>query len=170
MDLNISKMKNHPLNRDGETITIQAEEGDLVGLTENNDGETEIVGADADSANAQPAMGVLMESIQDPSAITVDGYEDDYIEQRQLRREVREREGYTLVGDEATYVTGGIFVEDVDETLDLTPNEPVYLAVGGGVTQSKPDGTTGNVIQYLGVAVDATSFYLDVDHEYETAA
>jgi len=170
MDLNISKMKNHPLNRDGETITIQAEEGDLVGLTENNDGETEIVGADADEANAQPAMGVLMESIQDPTNITVNGYEDDYIEQRQLRREVREREGYTLVGDEATYVTGGIFVEDVDETLDLDPNEPVYLAVGGGITQTKPDGTTGNIIQYLGVAVDATSFYLDVDHEYETAA
>jgi len=170
MDLNISKMRNHPLNRDGETITVQAEEGDLVGLTENADGETEMVSADADSASPQPAIGVLLETTQDPSNITVSGYEDDYIEQRQLRREVRERDGYTLVGDEATYVLGGIYVSDVDETLDLTPNEPVYLDVGGGVTQTKPDGSTGNVIQYLGVAVDATTFYLDVDHEYETAA
>lgn len=168
-DIRFSKAKNFPLNRDGETIEIKANEGDLVGLTENADGETEMVAADADSASPQPAIGVLMEEVQDPTDLSVSGFEDAYIEQRQLRREMRE-EDYTLVGDEGTYVFGGVYLEDVDGDLDLTPQEPVYLAVGGGVTQTKPDGTTGNVIQYLGVAVDATTLLLDVDHEYETAA
>jgi len=168
-DIRFSKAKNHPLNRDGETITVKASEGDLVGLTENNDGETEMVQADADSDSPQPAMGVLMEEVQDPTDVNVSGFEDAYIEQRQLRRQVRE-DDYTLVGDEGTYVFTGVYLEDVDGDLDLTPNEPVYLAVGGGVTQSKPDGTTGNILQYVGVAVDATTFLLDVEHEYETAA
>jgi hypothetical protein len=169
MDLKFAKMRNHPLNRDGETIEVKGEEGDIVGLTQNADDETEIVMADADASNAQPAMGLLLEEVQDPTDINIGGYEDSYIEQRQMRRRVRERENYTLLGDEATYVTGGVYVEDVDGALDLTPQEPVYLDVGGGVTQSKPDGTTGNIIQYLGVAVDPTTFRLDVDHEYETA-
>lgn len=161
-------MRNHPLNRDGETITVQAGEGDLVGLTENGDGETEMVEADADSGVQQPAIGVLLEEVQDPSNINVSGFQDAYIEQRQLRREMRE-EDYTLVGDEGTYVMNGVYLEDVDETVDFTPNEPVYLAVGGGVTQTKPSGS-GELVQYLGVAVDATSFHLDVDHEYDTNA
>lgn len=168
MNLNFSKMRNHPLNRDGETITIKAEEGDLVGLTQNADNETEIVGADADSASPQPAMGVLLETVQDPTDLNVSGFETAYIEQRQLRREMRE-EDYTLVGDEATYVFGGVYLEDVDGDLNLTPQEPVYLDVGGGITQTAPS-TTGDVIQYLGVAVNPTTFLLDVDHEYETAA
>lgn len=167
-NINFSKAKNHPINRDGETITVKAAEGDLVGLTENNEGETEIVAADADSASPQPAMGVLMEEVQDPADVSVNGFETAYIEQRQLRRERREGD-YTLVGDEATYVFGGVYLEDVDGDLDLTPQEPVYLAVGGGITQSKPS-TTGDVVQYLGVAVDATTFLLDVDHEYTTSA
>lgn len=155
------------MNRDGETITVRAEEGDFVGLTQNNDAETEMVAADADSGVQQPAMGVLLEEVQDPADVTVSGYEDAYIEQRQLRREMRE-EDYTLVGDEATYITHGIYVEDVDGTMDLTPQEPVYLAVGGGVTQSMP-GNAGEVQQYLGVAVESNRFLLDVDHEYQMA-
>jgi len=168
-DIRFSKAKNHPLNRDGETITVRASEGELVGLMENAEGETEMVKADADSGVAQPAMGVLMEDVQDPEDVSVQGFETAYIQERQLQRKRRE-DDYTLGGDEGTYVFTGVYLSDVDGDLDLTPQEPVYLAAGGGVTQSKPDGTTGNVIQYLGVAVDATTFLLDVDHEYETAA
>lgn len=167
MDLNITKARNFPMNRDGETIPVRAEEGDFVGLTENTDGEAEIVVADADSAVAEPAMGVLMETVNDPADLNVTGYEDSYIEQRQLRREMREQE-YTLVGDEATYITHGIHVTDVDDELNMTPGEPVYLDVGGGVTQTKPTGT-GEVQQKVGVAVDAYTFLLDVDFEYQTA-
>jgi len=165
-DFQINKARNFPLNRDGETITVKASEGDLVGLTENN-GEPELVAADADSAVQQPAMGVVMEEVQDPANITVSGFETDYIEQRQLRREVREGD-YTLVGDEATYIFDGVIVKNVDEDMDMTPNDPVYLDVGGGFTQVKPSGA-GEIQQYVGVAVDANALLLDVDHEYATA-
>lgn len=168
MNINFSKMQNHPMNRDGETIEVRVEEGDLVGLTQNADGDTEIVAADADSSVQQPAIGVVMEDVQDPSNINVNGFEDAYIEQRQLRREAREREGYTLVGDEATYVTHGVYMEDEDGDLDLTPNEPVYLDVGGGVTQTAPSNA-GELHQVLGLAVNSTTFLLDVNHEYSMA-
>lgn len=164
---NITKARNFPLNRDGETVTYKGDEGDLVGLTENADGEAELVAADADSATAVPAMGVLMEEVQDPADVTVDGFRDDYIEQRQLRRQVRE-DDYTLVGDEGTYIFHGIMLSNVDEDMDLAPGEPVYLGVGGGLTQTKPSGA-GEVVQTLGVAVDANEVLLDVDFDYSMA-
>jgi hypothetical protein len=165
---NFSKARNFPLNRDGETIEVMASEGDLVGLTENPDGEPELVAADADSGVAQPAMGVLMEEVQDPANLQVSGFETAYIEQRQLRREMKEGD-YTLVGDEGTYVFTGIYLENVDEDTDFTPQEPVYLGVGGGFTQTKPSGS-GEVVQRVGVAVDAGTVLLDVDWDYTTNA
>lgn len=168
MDINIVKMRNHPINRDGETVAEYVDEGDLVGLTENA-GEVEMVSADADSSVAQPAMGVAMEEVRDPTDVQVSGFDDAYIEQNQLRREVQENSNYTLLGEEETYISNGIYVEDVDGDLTLTPQEPVYLGKGGGVTQTKPS-STGDIIQYLGVAVGETTFLLDVDHDYETSA
>lgn len=168
-NINFSKQKNFPVNRDGETVTFQADEGDLVGLTQNADGETEMVAADAASDVAQPAMGVHLESVRDPSEVNVSGFEGAQVEQNQLRRQVREEGDYTLVGDEGTYVTDGVYLTDVDGDLDLTPQEPVYLGLGGGVTQTEPSAS-GEIVQYIGVAVNATTFRLDVDHEYETVA
>jgi len=167
-DFNFSKARNHPLNRDGETIEVKASEGDVVGLTENGSGETEMVVADADAGVQQPALGFLLEEVQDPSNVSVSGFQDAYIEQRQLRREMRE-DDYTLVGDEATYVSYGVFVENVDEDTDFTPNEPVYLGVGGGLTQTAPSAS-GELVQRLGVAVDAHSVFVDVEFDYETKA
>lgn len=163
-NFNIAKAKNHPMNRDGETITVIGEEGDLVGLRENVDGEAELVAADAASGTQQPAMGILMEEVQDPSDINVNGFEDAYIEQRQLRRQVRE-EDYTLVGDEGTYIYNGIMLENVDEDTDLVPNEPVYLGVGGGFTQTEPSAT-GELVQRVGIAVDEYRLILDVEFDY----
>jgi len=167
-DFNFSKARNHPLNRDGETIEVNASEGDVVGLTENASNETEMVAADADSGVQQPALGFLLEEVQDPSNVNVSGFQDAYIEQRQLRREMRE-DDYTLVGDEATYVSYGVFVENVDEDTDFDPNEPVYLDVGGGLTQTAPSAS-GELVQRLGVAVDAYTVFVDVEFDYETNA
>lgn len=155
------------MNRDGETITVQASEGDLVGLTENGDGEPELVAADAASGTQQPAMGVLMEDIRDPTNVSVSGYETAYIEQNQLRREMREETDYTFVGEEGTYVFNGIMLANVDDDTDLTPGEVVYLGVGGGFTQTAPSGG-GEVVQVVGVATDANQILLDVDFEYST--
>jgi hypothetical protein len=73
----------------------------------------------------------------------------------------------TQAGDEVTYFTHGIYLEDEDGDVDFTPNEPVYLDVGGGVTQTEPSAS-GELQQVLGVAVNTTTFLLDVDYDYAT--
>lgn len=156
------------MNRDGETSepTFNGTEGDLIGLTENVDGETEVVHADADSAVAQPSMGVLLEDVRDRSYWTAELHDNGTMG-RQL--DAAYDINRTQPGDEVTYVRYGIYLENVDDDTDFTPNEPVYLAVGGGVTQTAPSGS-GEIVQVLGVAVDAETFMLDVDKTYETNA
>jgi len=161
------KARNFPMNRDGETIEVQASEGDLVGLNRNADDETEILEADADSGVQQPAIGVLMEDVRDPTAPSVSGFEDAYIEQNQLRREMREETSYTFVGEEGTYVFTGVYLRNGDEDTDFDAQEPVYLDVGGGFTQTAPTGG-GELVQCLGVAVDRYTVLVDVDFDYET--
>jgi hypothetical protein len=163
-----AKVKDTPLNRDGETSepTFTGTEGNLVGLTENVDGETEVVHADADSASPQPAIGVLLEDVRDRSYWTAQLHDNGTMG-RQL--DASYDINRTQPGDEVTYVHYGIYVEDVDDEVDFTPNEPVYLDVGGGVTQAEPS-TTGDLQQVLGVAVDTHTFLLDVDFDYQTSA
>jgi hypothetical protein len=163
-----SKVKDTPINRDGETSvdTFNGTEGDVIGLSENTDGETIAVQADADSAVAQPAMGVLLENVYDRSRWTAQ-LQDNGTMSRQL--DAAYAKNKTQAGDEVTYVSYGIYLEDVDDSVDFTPNEPVYLSVGGGVTQTAPSGS-GEVVQVLGVAVDTHTFKLDVATTYETNA
>lgn len=167
-DFKFSKVKDTPLNRDGETSeeTFTGTEGDVVGLTENVDGETEVVPADADSGVAQPAMGVLLEEVRDRSYWSVNLHDNGTMG-RQL--DESRNKNRTIPGDEVTYVRYGIYLDDVDDSVDFTPNEPVYLGAGGGVTQTAPSGS-GDIVQVLGVAVDETTFLLDVDKTYETVA
>lgn len=162
MNWNITKAKNHPLNRDGEEVTIQATEGDVVGLSTDADDNPIIVEADKD--NSQPAIGVMMEEVQDPTDLQVSGYRDAYLEQRQLRREMREEDDYTLVGDQATYIFHGVMLTDVDGDASYTPGEPVFLGSGGGITQPAP---SSGIVQRLGVAVDADEIILDVEFDYQ---
>ena len=163
-----AKYKNTPLNRDGETseASFTGTEGDVIGLTENGDGETEVVAADADSNSPQPAIGVLLEEVRDRSYWSVNLHDNGTMA-RQLDESYNKDR--TVPGDEVTYVSYGIYVEDVDDSVDFTPNEPVYLAVGGGFTQSEPS-STGDIQQVMGVAVDTHTFMLDVDYDYETSA
>lgn len=168
VNFKFSKVKDTPLNRDGETSegTFTGTEADVIGLTENGDGDTEVVGADADSASPQPAIGVLLEDVRDRSYWSANLHDNGTMS-RQLDESYAKNR--THPGDEVTYVSYGIYVEDVDDEKDFTPNEPVYLDVGGGVTQTAPS-TTGDIQQVLGVAVDAHTFKLDVAADYETSA
>lgn len=168
MNFKFSKVKDTPLNRDGETSepTFTGTEGDLIGLTENVDEETIAVHADAASGTAQPAMGVLLEEVRDRSYWTANLHDNGTMS-RQL--DAAYEINRTLPGDEVTYVSYGIYVEDVDDEVDFTPNEPVYLDVGGGVTQTAPSAS-GEIVQVLGVAVDTHTFMLDVQFDYETNA
>lgn len=163
-----AKVKDAPLNRDGETSegSFTGTEGDVIGLTANADGETEVVGADADSAVAQPAIGVLLENVRDRSYWSTNLHDNGTMGRRLDEAYDTQR---TQPGDEVTYVRYGIYCEDVDGDVAFTPNEPVYLDAGGGVTQTAP-ATTGDIQQVLGVAVNETTFMLDVAADYETSA
>jgi len=163
-----SKVKDTPLNRDGETSegTFTGTEGNVVGLTENAEGETEVVPADADSGSPQPAIGVLLEDVRDRSYWSANLHDNGTMS-RQLDESYAKNR--TQPGDEVTYVSYGIYLEDVDDEVDFTPNEPVYLGVGGGVTQTAPSATD-EIVQVLGVAVDTHTFKLDVAADYETSA
>lgn len=165
-----AKFKDAPLNRDGETleesVSLPVLEGDVIGLTANTDDETRVVPADADSASPQPAVGVLMEEVRPRGYWSATLHDNGSMSRRLDASYETER---TQAGDEVTYFTHGIYIEDEDGDVSFTPNEPVYLGVGGGVTQTEPSGT-GDLQQVLGVAVNQTTFLLDVDFDYATSA
>lgn len=166
-DYNITKARNFPMNRDGEELQYAGHEGDLVGLSTDDNSNPILVKADAASDVQQQAVGVLMEEVNDPTKINVNGFEYADIEQRQLRREVTTGE-YTLLGDEGTYIFDGIMLTNVDHDDPLDVGEPVWLDVGGGFTQMKPS-SAGEVVQRVGLAVDTDTLLLDVDIDYAMA-
>lgn len=145
-----------PINTDGAVSTVTGDEGDLVGL----DGNGDLVSADASSTAAQPAIGVLAVPVVDPS--TFPGGKYEFIDKQ---REAREEQ---INDNKVSFVHRGVIIENQDADWSFTPNEPVYLDVGGGFTQTKPTGT-GEVQQYLGVAVEAEQVYLEMDYDYATA-
>lgn len=56
----------------------------------------------------------------------------------------------------------------VEGAAGLTPGAPVYLAeTDGAVTASAPT-TSGDIVQCVGIAIDADTFVLDVDPLYTT--
>lgn len=170
VNFKFAKFKDAPLNRDGETLdpnaTLPLIEGDTVGLSTDADGNTIVVPADADSAVAQPAIGILMEEVRDRSHWSANLHDNGSMSRRLDEAYNKER---TQAGDEVTYFTHGIYLEDEDGEKSFTPNEPVYLDVGGGVTQTAPSAS-GEIVQQLGVAVNATTFLLDVQFDYTTNA
>lgn len=165
-----AKFKDTPLNRDGETldpeVSLPVQEGDVIGLNEDVDGNTIVVPADADSAVAQPAVGVQMEEVVDRSHWNVNIHDNGSMSRQLDARYDTER---TQAGDEVTYFTHGIYLEDEDGDVDFEPNEPVFLDLGGGVTQTEPSAS-GEVSQVLGVAVNTTTFLLDVEWRHTIVA
>ena len=144
-----------PINRDGAISQIAGEQGDLVGMDANGDW----VAADADSATAVNAAGVLAASVTDPANFPNE-------ELRVIVEANRELVGESRIGA----VKYGVIVENADEDWGFTPGQPVYLAPGGGYTQTKPS-TTGDVIQTVGLATDdGEAVFVDVDSDYEVSA
>jgi hypothetical protein len=148
-----------PINRTGQTADYAGDEAELVGVT-NDGGETKVVKADADSGTAQPAVGVLFGPVEDLST-----YSDEL---GGLARDMAKTERTTL-GNRVTFTRYGILVENTDADWGFTENEPVYLGVGGGYTQTEPS-STGDVQQVVGVAVEPEVVFLEVDAVYDTSA
>lgn len=124
-------------------VQYEAEEGDLVGIDSNGD----VVPADADSAATIKARGVILGPAKDPA-----NYGQDFDETRL----VVESE-YDLVGeDRKAFFEYGVRVRNGDQDWDFTPGADIYLAVGGGFTETAPSGT-GELVQKVGYAKPAPS-------------
>jgi len=188
-DWNIATGQEQPINRTGldnvqETGEVQ---GMLVGV-DTSGAEPKLVQADAGpSANEAgdapiTAVGVLLprEVMPDDLSNVNTHPWDDY--EKQVYMEDR-----TLSGDRATVISYGIEMVNDGTEESFTPGEPVYLAEGGGLTQTEP-GTSGAAVQCVGVALTPEDYgpggggpsgtdtggrervLLDVGYDYEVNA
>lgn len=144
-----------PINRDGAVSQYAGEEAELVGMDTSGD----LVQADAASGTAINAVGVLAAPVTDPTNF-------NHEELRVIVEANRELVGESRIG----VVKYGVIIENADEDWGFTPGEPVYLATGGGYTQTEPS-TTGDVQQVVGVATDdGEAVFVDVASDYDTSA
>lgn len=144
-----------PINRDGAVSQYAGEEGDLVGMDANGDW----VMADADSGVMVPAVGVLAAPVTDPANYTHEELSVIIESERELLGENR-----------IAAINGGIILENSDEDWGFTPGEPVFLAVGGGFTQTEPSGGSGEVRQVVGVATDdGEAVFVNINPDYTVA-
>lgn len=75
---------------------------------------------------------------------------------------------------EVTVAAGG-YIEikrwgHVSGAADLTVGAPVYLAETDGAVTATPPSDAGDIVQYVGIALSATDFLLDVELGYSTVA
>jgi len=182
---NLATGDQQPINRTGlDNIQESGEnQGMLVGV-DNSGSEPKLVQADAASdANGDGSAPISAVGALFPREIIpedVQNYVNDHpwsdVEE-QIYTEDR-----TLTGDRVTLVQFGVeLVNDGNTDSGFTPGEPVYLDVGGGLTQTKPSGS-GEAVQCVGVALTPEDMgpgttnqgrervLLDVDFDYEVLA
>lgn len=158
VDARIATSAEQPINSDGTVSTVSGEEGDLVGL--NSDGN--IVAADAATGTAIAAVGVLATPVDDPS-----NYPGG---QFQYAAEVANANRAQINDQQVGYVRYGVEIVNEDADWGFTPGDAVYLAEGGGYTQTAPSDT-GDLEQYVGYALpDGESVFLEIDGDYTTVA
>ncbi len=138
-------------NRYAGAAVEELDQGDLGTVNANG----EIVQADAADGIQGQAMGVVLTPVRDPS-------HSRYGDLQYVKNQLKENQNVLVgEGDRALLIKDDLLLEDLDEADSLTPGKPVYLAEGGGVTQTAPS-TSGSVVQIVGVAQDPNSFLLDV--------
>jgi hypothetical protein len=154
-DPTIATGAEQPIHSDGAVSTVTGEEGDLVGLDTNG----ELVAADAATGSAEPAVGLLATSVEDPSNYPSGQFE--------YAAKTAEANRAAINEDKVGYVRFGVEVYNRDEDWNFTPGEPVYLAEGGGFTQTKP-ADAGDLVQVLGYAIEPEWMMLDINPDYTT--
>lgn len=157
-DVRIATSAEQPINSDGAVSTVEASEGDLVGM--NSDGD--LIAADAATGTAVPAVGVLATPVDDPS-----NYPSGQFEYAAKNAESNRA---SINNEKVGYIRYGVEIVNHDEDWGFTPSEPVYLGEGGGFTQTAPSDS-GDLVQYLGYAQeDGESVFLEIDGDYTTVA
>lgn len=155
VDIKIATSAEQPINSDGAVSTVTGSEGDLVGLDSNG----ELISADAATGTAVPAVGLLATPVDDPSTYPTDQFE--------YAAKLAESNREAINDGKVGYIRYGIEVVNRDEDWGFAPGEPVYLAEGGGFTQTKP-ADAGDLVQCLGYAIDGESVMLEIDPDYTT--
>lgn len=156
VNVTIATSAEQPINSDGAVSTVEAGEGELVGLDANG----EIVDADAAAGVAVPAAGVLATPVDDPANYPAGQFEAAANQALANRA--------TINDEKVGFIRYGVELHNNDEDWGFTPGEPVYLATGGGYTQTKP-ATAGDLVQYVGTAApDGETVFLDIDGNYST--
>jgi hypothetical protein len=138
----------------GAPAAEKFEQGTPVGM----DASGNYVVADADSGVAIPAVGVAMAPVRDLA---------DYAGMPESVRVTVEQNYVLINGNRVAAFTRGIELENNDEDSGFTPGQPVYLAEGGGYTQTAPSGS-GDLVQTLGVALTPERIALDVSYDIQT--
>lgn len=158
-DTRIGTSAEQPINSDGTPAAETATEADPVGLDSNG----EIVAADAATGTAIHAVGVALVPVDDETSYPSGQFEYAANAAAANRASIQN-------GAQVGYVKYGVEIINEDEDWGFDPGEPVYLAEGGGYTQTEPSDT-GDLIQALGQAgPDGESVFLDVESDYDEAA
>lgn len=144
-----------PINKHAALAGATFEQATPVGIDANGN----LVVADADSGVAVPAVGISMSPAFDLA---------DYAGMPEVVQ-VEVEKSRSLVGrDRISFFTDGMEVENNDADSGFTPGQPVYLAPGGGYTQTAPS-TAGDLVQVLGMALTPERFRLQVSYDIQTA-
>jgi hypothetical protein len=156
VDVRIATSAEQPINSDGAVSTVEAAEGDLVGLDTNG----ELVAADAATGAQVPAIGVLATPVEDPSNYPTGQFEYAAKTAEANRAAIND----TKVG----YVKYGVEIvnEDDDWNFQTNGDNRVYLDEGGGFTQTQHTDA-GDITQVVGVAInDGNTVFLDVNSDF----
>lgn len=139
VNTNIASNTEYIENRQSSgTVQYECSEGDLVAVDSNGD----VVQADAANGVSGKARGVVMGRALDPANFGSDFAETALVVES----------NYDLVGEaRKTFFEYGIRVRNADEDWNFTPGADIYLAEGGGFTETAPT-TSGSVVQKVGYA------------------
>jgi hypothetical protein len=176
VDFNVATGNTGPLNRTGaESLQVSGDDVQATPVSIQRDGNGGYEVVEADATSGVPAVGVLLhEKVFDPSTLPTGQHFQDLEEQLV-------NENYTFVGDRGVFYWDGIEVVNNDADTDWDPSQPVYLAEGGGFTDTEP-ATSGSVVQVMGQTLSppvqggdgngdaGDRFRLDVDPDYTTVA
>jgi len=120
------------------TIQYECEEADPVTIDSNGN----VVMADAADGVAGKARGVVV-----GPAVDKGGYGSDFAETALVVEA-----NYDLVGEaRKAFFEYGVRVRNRDQDWNFTPGADIYLAEGGGYTETAPS-SSGSVIQKVGYA------------------
>lgn len=140
-DFKIATGAEQPINTSGALAGEVFEQGTPVGI---DPATGKMVKADADAASTIMAVGVAFGPTDDLA---------NYSAMPDAVQSAVEAERTLIDRNRVSAVKYGIELENNDADSGFAPGEVVYLAPGGGYTQTRPTDASGDLVQILGTAL-----------------